>query len=210
MKLYDAMTPNSLRVKVLLAEKGIDVPREPVDVMGGGTRTSEFLKINSVGELPVLELDDGTILTETVAISRYLEGLHPNPSLFGKTPLDLGLIEMWNRRVELHLFHCIGEYARHTIPFFADKVQQIPDYAESMKAESQKVWKWLDQELSDGRPYVAGDDFSIADITAMAAFFVCDICQIKLSAKETHAKRWEQNLRARESFAGQFAAAARD
>ena len=79
MKLYDAMTPNSLRVKVFLAEKGIDVPRHVVDVMGGGTRTPEFLKINPLGELPVLELDDGTILTETVAISRYSEDLNPSP-----------------------------------------------------------------------------------------------------------------------------------
>lgn len=208
MKLYDAMTPNSLRVKVFLAEKGIDLPRQIVDVMGGGTRTPEFLKINSLGELPVLELDDGTILTETVAISRYLEGLHPDPSLLGKTPLDQARIEMWNRRVELHLFNTIGGYGRHTIPFFADKVQQIPEYADSMKAEAQKIWKWLDTELSDGRAFVAGDDFSIADITAMAAFFVSDICQIELSADQANAKRWEQKLRARESFAGQFAAAA--
>lgn len=208
MKLYDAMTPNSLRVKVFLAEKGIDIPRQVVDVMGGGTRTPEFLKINPLGELPVLELDDGTILTETVAISRYLEGLHPNPTLFGKTPKDQGWVEMWNRRIELHFFNSIGDSARHTIPFFADKVQQLPAYAEAMKAKAHQIWKWLDEELSDGRPFIAGDAFSIADITAMAAFFVCDICQVDMSADQTHAKRWEQKLRARESFAGQFAEAA--
>lgn len=208
MKLYDAMTPNSLRVKVFLAEKGIDIPRELVDVMGGGTRTPEFLKVNSLGELPVLELDDGTILTETVAISRYLEGLHPDPTLFGKTPLDQARIEMWNRRVELHLFNTVGEYGRHTIPFFADKVDQVPAFAEAMKAKSLKIWKWLDEELSDGRAFIAGDDFTIADITGMAAFFVSDICQLDLPSEQTHAKRWEQKLRARESFAGQFAAAA--
>ena len=82
MKLYDAMTPNSLRVKVFLAEKGVDVPRQKIDVMGGGTRTPEFLALNSLGELPVLELDDGRILTESVAICRYFEELHPDPSLF--------------------------------------------------------------------------------------------------------------------------------
>ena len=208
MKLYDAMTPNSLRVKVFLAEKQIDLPRHAVDVMCGGTRTPEFLAINSLGELPVLELDDGTILTETVAICRYLEGLHPEPSLFGTTPHEQGRIEMWNRRIELHLFSSVGDYGRHTIPFFADKVEQVPEYAETLKRRVKKVWQWLDGELSDGREFVAGDRFSVADITGMAALFVTQICELDLPAAQTHATRWAQMLRSRPSFANQFAEAA--
>ena len=208
MKLYDAMTPNSLRVKVVLAEKGIDMPREVVNVMGGGTRTPEFLAINSLGELPVLELDNGEILTETVAISRYLESLHPEPSLFGKTALEQARIEMWNRRIELHLFNSVGEYGRHTIPFFADKVEQNAEYAASKRRQADTIWKWLDGEFADGRPFAAGETFSIADVTGMAAMFVCQICQIELSEEQVHATRWANMLRNRPSFGQQFAEAA--
>lgn len=207
MKLYDAMTPNSLRVKVFLAEKGIDIPRQTVDVMAGGTRAPEFLAVNSLGEVPALELDDAEILTETVAISRYLESLHPEPSLFGKTALEQARIEMWNRRIELHLFNTLGTYGRHTIPFFADKVEQMPAYAEAMRRRTDEVWTWLDDELSDGRPFVAGETFSIADITGMAAMFVCQICQIALSRDQAHATRWADMLRSRQSFGMQFAQA---
>ncbi len=208
MKLYDAMTPNNLRVNVFLAEKGEDLPREKVAIAEGATHTPAFYKINSRGELPVLQLDDGSHLTETVAICRYLESRYPEPNLMGRTPLEQAKIEMWNRRVELHLFDAVGSYGRHTIPFFADKVEQMPAFAESQKRRLMKVWAWLDGELSDGRSFVAGDQFSIADITAMAALFVCDLCQIELPAAQLHAKRWEQKLRTRASFAGQFAEAA--
>ena len=208
MKLYDAMTPNNLRVNVFLAEKSVELQREKVAISEGATHTPAFYEINSRGELPVLELDDGTFLTETVAICRYLESLHPEPNLMGFTPLEQAQIEMWNRRVELHLFDSVGMYGRHTIPFFADKVEQMPAFAESQKRRATKVWEWLDSELSDGRPFVAGTRFTIADITAMASFFVCDICQIDLPDAQTNAKRWERTLRARESFADQFADAA--
>lgn len=208
MKLYDAMTPNSLRVTVFLAEKGIDVPRQSVDVMGGGTRTPDFLALNSRGELPTLILDDGTILTETVAICRYFEALNPEPSLMGRTALDQARIEMWNRRIEFHLFGPAGEIGRHTIPFFADRVEQIPAYAESQRRRFANEWEWLDAELSDGRGFIAGDQFSIADITGMAMLFVAMICEIDLPGAQTHAARWAGAMRARPSFAAQFAQAA--
>ena len=140
MKLYDAMTPNSLRVKVFLSEKGIEVPRHPVDVLGGGTRTPEFLAINPFGELPVLELDDGRILTESVAICRYFETLSPETSLMGRDPYDQALIEMWNRRMEFHIFGPIGEVGRHSLEFFADKTEQLPAYAETQDRRFGKNW----------------------------------------------------------------------
>ena len=201
MKLYDAMTPNTLRVKAFLAEKGIDIPRVRLKVLEGETRTPEFLAINPLGELPVLETDNGEILAETVAICRYLEALRPEPSLFGRTPLEQGQIEMWNRRIELHFFGAIGDYGRHTIPFFADKFDQMPAYAEVLKRKAAKQWAFLDSQLADGRQFIAGDAISVADLTAMAAFFASDVTGIELSADQTHAKRWEQSLRARPSFA---------
>ena len=208
MKLYDAMTPNTLRVKAFLAEKGIDIPRVRLKVLEGETRTTEFLAINPMGEVPVLETDDGEIITETVAICRYLEALHPEPSLFGRTALEQGRIEMWNRRVELHLFGPIGDYGRHTIPFFADKCEQVPAYAETLKRKAAKTWAFLDDQLADGHPFIAGDAISVADLTAMAAFFVSDVTGVELSSEQAHAKAWEQRLRARPSFADQFAEAA--
>ena len=203
MKLYDAMTPNSLRVKVFLAEKGVDVPRHEISVLGGGTRTPEFLAINSLGEVPVLELDDRRILTESVAICRYFEELHPEPSLMGESAYDQAHIEMWNRRVEHHLFGPIGAMARHTFAFFADKVEQIPEYAASQVRLFDKNWAWFDSELADGRPFVTGEAFTIADITGMAALLVCDVADKTLPSDLKHAKRWEETMRARHSFAAQ-------
>jgi len=201
MKLYDSMTPNSLRVKVFLAEKGIEVPRHKINVLGGDTRTPEFLAINSLGEIPVLELDGGEILCESVAICRYFEALHPEPRLLGESAFEQANIEMWNRRVEFHVFGPIGDAARHSIPFFADKVEQIEAYAASQVRRFDKNWAWFDRELSDGRPFVAGEAFSIADITGMAALMVCDISNKVLPSALKHAKRWEEAMRARPSFA---------
>ncbi|WP_119168987.1 glutathione S-transferase family protein [Algihabitans albus] len=200
MKLYDAMTPNNLRVHIFLAEKGIEVPRQWVDVLKGGTRTPAFLAINSLGELPALELDDGRILTESVAICRYFEALHPAPRLLGEGAYGQARVEMWNRRMELYPFAAIGDVAQHTLGFFADKLEQNPDYAAAQMRRFDKLWAWLDSELSDGRAFVAGESFTIADITGMAVLFVCDIMEKALPSDLVHAKRWEEAMRARPTF----------
>ena len=207
MKLYDAMTPNNLRVTVFLAEKAIDVPRERVDILGGGTYTPDFLARNPLGQLPVLELDNGTNLAETMAICRYLEELHPEPNLFGETPEERAVIEMWNRRMELQIFDAIGQVARHTFPFFAQIVEQMPDFAETQVRRLEKNLAWLDAALAD-RDFVAGARFTVADITGMAVLFVCDIGERPLSPAFANVKRWEERMRARPSFAAQFEAAA--
>lgn len=208
MKLYDAKTPNTLRVQVFLAEKGLEAPREPVDVAGGGTRTPKFLAKNSLGEVPLLELDDGRFLAESVAICRYVEARHPQPSLFGESPEEIGLIEMWNRRVEHHLFGAIGNVARHRFPFFADKVEQNEAFAAAEMRRFEKNWAWFDGELSDGRPFVAGDRFSVADVTGMAVIMVADMFEKASPAGLEHARRWEERMRARPSFGARLARAA--
>lgn len=201
MKLINSRTPNSLRVSAFLAEKGIELPVETVDVLGGGTRTPEFLAINSLGEVPVLQLDDGTYLSESVAICRYLEECFPEPSLFGKTAQERAVTEMWNRRMERHLFDTIAAMARHSFPFFADKLEQIPAYAQSAAKEFDRNWAWLDLELADGRSFIAGDRFSVADITGMAMLMVCDVANRPTPEDAIHAKRWENSIRSRASFA---------
>lgn len=208
MKLYDAKTPNTLRVQVFLAEKGIEVSRQTVDVMGGGTRTPEFLALNALGELPVLELDGGRILTESVAICRYFEELYPTPRLMGESAYEQGLIEMWNRRMEIHVFGPIGNVARHTFAFFADKVEQNPDYAAAEMRVFDRAWAWLDRELADGRPFIAGNSFTIADITGMAVLFVCDIMNKALPDDLKQVKRWEKEIRSRPSLAERMPEAA--
>lgn len=205
MKLYDGITPNSLRVNVFLAEKGIDIPRVQVNVLAGETRTEEFLAKNSRGEIPLIEMDDGRLLAESIAICRYLEEQHPEPSLFGGSSDERAFTEMWNRRMESHIFGPIGAFGLHTFEFFADKMEQFTGYGESQARLFDQNLKWLDKEMSDGRAYITGDTFSVADITGMAALVVCDFAERALPDGLMHVKRWEEAMRKRPSFAKRFA-----
>lgn len=201
MKLYTfPKAPNALRVHVFLAEKGLDVPLEPVDAMDKATRRQPFLSKNSLGEIPVLELDDGTLITESVAICRYFEDTHPEPRLLGSTPVEAARTEMWNRRMEQQIMGPIGQAGLHTHAFFADKIEQLPAYAESQIRLQEKKWTWLDAELSDGRTWVCDDRFSIADITGIAALHICDMFGHPVPEGLSNVKRWEAAVRARPSW----------
>lgn len=202
MKLYTAHAPNPLRVNAFIHEKGIEIPTIRVDIMAGETREAEHLARNSLGELPVLELDDGTFISESIAICRYLEALYPDPSLFGTTPKDQAIIEMWTRRIELLIMESAGNIGRHLIPIFADKYEQMPEFAETQKRALMKYWAWLDVELSDGRTYIALDQYSVADITAMAALFVMGFMEMEIPANLSHVKRWEAAVRAKPVWEG--------
>ena len=116
-----------------MAEKGIDVPRVDVDFCKAEHRSPEFLKLNSLGQIPVLVLDDGTVITESVAICRYLEELHPSPALFGTDAVSRAKVEMWNRRVEIEIFGTIGNVALHTAELFKDRLVQFPAFAETQR-----------------------------------------------------------------------------
>lgn len=201
MKLYTyEQAPNPLRVHVFLAEKGIKLPTETVDVRAGETRRSAFMGINSLGEVPVLELDEGGYLTESVAICRYLEALHPDNPLMGSTSLEVAKIDMWTRRLEQQLMAPISQFALHTFGIFADKIEQLPAYAESQLRLQKKRWSWFDAELSDGRTFVADDRFSVADITGMAALRICDFARESVPGELANAKRWESAVRDRQSW----------
>ena len=200
MKLYNGKSPNGARIDIYLAEKGIEIATVNVDIMAGETRTAAFREINSLGQVPVLELDDGTRLTESVAICRYLEALHPKPSLFGETPLEQARIEMWNRRMERHIFDTVGNVGMHEMPLFADQIEQIPAYAASLRRRAGEKMQWLDKEFSDGRAFVAGDTFSVADITGMAALMICQIIDQPIAGDVTHVNRWADKMRARSTL----------
>ena len=130
-RLYQGAGPNSYRVRIFLAEKGIDVPREEVDIFRGDQKAPEFKKLNSLGQIPVLTLGDGTVITESMAICRYFETLHPRPPLFGADPAECGKVEMWNRRAEIVVFGTIGNVAFHTQEMFANRQTQFPAFAET-------------------------------------------------------------------------------
>ena len=200
MKLYTAPSPSGLRVSVFLAEKGIELPTETLDIQVGETRTDEFLQKNSLGEIPVLELDDGTLLTESMAICRYLEALHPDTPLMGTDPLASAKIRMWSRRMEQQIMGPVAEVAQHTFTFFADKLEQVPAYAETQKRLQDKRWAWFDRELADGRSYVCDDAFSVADITGMAVLMICRFAEMPVPARFENVKRWEGAMLARPSW----------
>ena len=200
MKLYNAASPNGARVAVFLAEKGVEIPTQQINLMAGEAATDEFLKINSLGQVPVLELDDGRHLTESIAICRYLEHLHPDPALFGKTPVDQAFVEMWSRRMELRLFNAVGDIGLHEFEFFKDHVEQNAAYAASRRRDFDQRLRWLDMELSDERPFLAGEAFSVADITGMAMLMITGFAGINVPDELARVKRWEISMRARPSF----------
>ncbi len=201
MKFYNAAAPSPRRVRIFLAEKGIEVPRIDLDLPGGETRSAAFRRKTRLCEVPLLELDDGTVITESQAICRYLEALHPAPSLFGRDPLERAEIEMWDRRMELEIMNPLGQIARHSFAFFADKLTQVPAFAEAQRSDLAGKFAWLDEELSDGRPFVAGERFSAADITGMTAVMIADFVEVAIPAALPHLSRWNAAIRARPSWA---------
>ena len=202
MKLYTYPgAPNPRRVHIFLAEKGIEVPFERVDIMTRANRTPEFMaKVNPLGGLPVLALDDGTHIAESVAICRYFEALHPEPSLFGRTPADIGRIDMWNRRIELGFMQQVGMVWIHGSPLTAKVVKkQIPEMAELARGLVRQSFAFLDRELAD-RPFVAGDAYSMADILALTTFdFAGQLNQLHPEPEHQNLLRWHAAVSERPS-----------
>lgn len=200
MKLYNGLSPNGLRVMVFLAEKGVEMPTQMIDILSGETRQDTFLAINPLGQVPVLELDDGTRLTESIAICRYLEHLHPEPHLFGTTPRAQAIVEMWMRRMELRLFNTASDIGLHEFELFKDVVEQNADYAQSQRRLFAERLGWFNSALSDGRPFVVGETFSMADIIGMGMLFLMGFCGLEIPADLTHARRWAAAMKTRPSF----------
>jgi glutathione S-transferase len=200
MKLYDGgRAPNPRRVKVFLAEKGITVPSEQIDLGKLAHKSPEFTAINPVQRVPSLQLDDGTVISESIAICRYLEALHPNPPLFGTSPKEIATIEMWERRVEFHLLAPISHVFRNSHPAMKEmEVPQVPAWAEANKPRIVDFLGVLDRQLKDHR-YVAGDRYSVADITAMIAIDFMKPAKLAVPEQMTNIKRWYDEVSARPS-----------
>ena len=200
MKLYDfRLFPNPRRARIFIAEKGLKIPIEQVDALAGANRTPEFLKKNPSGGLPVLELDDGSCLAESVAICRYLEGLHPNPNLMGRDTREQAFIEQWNRRMELELFAVVARFFQNTGAFFKGRLPQVPEYGEVQRANVVQRLKRMDAELAE-REFVAADRYTIADITALVGVdLFCGYGGQPFPAELPNLKRWHAAVSSRPS-----------
>jgi glutathione S-transferase len=200
MKLYDGgRAPNPRRVKVFLAEKGIAVPVEQVDLGKLSHKSAAYAAINPMQRVPALELDDGTVISESIAICRYFERLHPEPPLFGVDAKEAALIEMWERRVEFHLLAPISHVFRNSHPAMKEmEVPQVPAWADANKPRVMDFLELLDRELK-GRRYIAGARYSVADITGMIAVDFLKPAKLAVPDTLTNVKRWHDEVSARPS-----------
>lgn len=202
MRLYqDPKAPNPRRVRMFLVEKGLADGVELVEVSINDRKHQEpaFLEKNPLGLVPVLELDDGRLLRESVAICRYLEELHPEPSLFGTEAWERAQIEQWNRHAELELLFAVAQVFRNSHPFWEGRIKQAPDFAEIMREHLTRRFAWIDGELA-GRRWLAGERFSIADITAICAIDFGRVSAIRIGDDTPHLKRWYDDVKARPSY----------
>lgn len=199
MKLYDSrMAPNPRRVRIFLAEKGIEVPTVQVDIAKAENRKPPFLEKNPLGGVPVLELDDGRFLSESVAICRYFEETQPEPPLMGTDAADKAWVEMWERRMEIEIFMTIAQTFRNTHEFFKGRIPQVPEYGEVCRKAAESRMKWLDGELAD-REFVAGGRFTIADITALVGIDFGRVSGIRIQPDQKNLARWHEAVSARPS-----------
>ncbi len=197
--LDEKRAPNPRRVRVFLAEKGIEVPFEPVDIMTGAHKSPEFSQLNPVQRVPVLILDDGTAISETMAICRYFEALHPEPCLLGRTPLEIAQIEMWNRRAEFNFLFTVAQCFRHSHPAMAGlEKPQIPAWAEANKPRVSEIIGIFNEALKD-RPFLAGERLTVADITAMIATDFMKPARLTVPEDAAHFKRWYASVSSRPS-----------
>ncbi len=199
MKIYDStLAPNPRRVRVFLAEKGIEVPYEQIDLAKAKNRSPEFLKINPLGGIPVLELDDGTHIAESVAICRYFEEQQPDPPLMGTDAKDRAVVEMWQRRMELNVLLLTAQTFRNTHEFFKGRIPQVAEYGEVCRKAAESSLKWLDGELAK-REFVAGDRYTIADVTALCGIDFGRVSGIKIAPDQKNLERWHETVSARPS-----------
>ncbi|MEL6825402.1 MAG: glutathione S-transferase family protein [Pseudomonadota bacterium] len=200
MKLYDYKAgPNPRRVRIFLAEKGIEVPLVHTDIIKREQKTPEFLTKNPIGSIPVLELDDGTCISESVAICRYFEEVHPEPPLFGRTPLEKAQIEMWLRRVELNFMVPVGMVWIHGHPLTARLIKQIPEAAEQNRKRTQMGYTLFNEQLAK-HEFVAGQDYSVVDAVLLASLdFANGLVGVPYDSSLTHLKRWHDSVSKRPS-----------
>lgn len=201
MKIYeDKIAPNARRVRMFLAEKELleSVEFVQLDLKKGDNRSSEFRAKNVLAKIPVLELDDGEHISESVAICRYFEATNPTPPLFGATPIEQANIEMWQRRCEIYFMNLVGMAFQHTSGFFADRMTPIKEWGDECYKNASKFMGLIDKHLA-GSEYVAGDSYSIADITALCTVDFARVIQLRRDDTMPNLNRWYDVVSSRPS-----------
>jgi glutathione S-transferase len=202
MKIYESKTaPNARRVRMFLAEKGLlnSVEFEEVDLKLGGNITPDFKQKNPIAKIPVLEMEDGSFLSESIAICRYFEALHPEKPLMGSSPQQQAVIEMWQRRCELYFMNSVGMGFQHTSGYFADRMQPVAEWGKVCVESVPKFFSLLDSHLSHSE-YIAGDEFSVADITAYVTMDFAKVIKVRPDESLINLKRWYDLISTRESI----------
>lgn len=202
MMIYGAPypAPNPRRVRMYLAEKGLAPPYQDVDLLKREHKAPDFVAKNSLGQVPTLVLDDGSVISESVAICRYFEALHPAPPLFGTTPVEQANVEMWIRRIELQVMNPIALFWVNAHPLTAGlSGQKHKDFGEAQKRRAVDRMRWLDHEIA-GREFVAGAAFSMADIIAESAIDFAKFTGIPLPEDAVALAAWRARMKQRPSF----------
>ncbi|MBF7074097.1 glutathione S-transferase family protein [Glaciecola sp. MH2013] len=199
MKIYDTKTaPTPRRVRIFLAEKNISMEYVQVDLQKGENLSAEMREKNPIGKIPILELDDGSCIGESDAICTYFEALQPEPPLMGVTPLQKAQIAMWQRQVDLCLFMQVGMCFQHTTGYFKDRMTPVKDYGVEAGKNAAKYLSVLDRQLQDNE-FVAGDTFSIADITTLCSIDFARVIDVRIAEKHSALQSWYDRIAARES-----------
>ena len=184
------------RVRIFLAEKGVSIERREVDAGGGANATQDFIRLNPLGKLPVLELNDGSAIAESLAICRYFEATYPDPPLMGRTPREAADVEMWTLRMDHELSQMITLVFVHSSDFYRGRVEQIPEVANWARGRAIETMNWLDRELA-GRRHIAGENYTLADIVAQCACVLGKAVGLRIPAEMSHLSRWFTEVTAR-------------
>ena len=197
MILHDLSTGmHPRRVRIFMAEKGLSIERREVDAAGGANAMPDFLRLNPLGKLPVLELDDGSAIAESLAICRYLEASHPQPPLMGTTPQASAHTEMWTLRMDHELSQPIALAFMHSSDFYRGRVEQVPEVASWARNRALQTMAWLDGELAE-RSHIAGDNYTLADIVAQCACVLGKAVGLRIPPEMTYLSRWFTQVSAR-------------
>ncbi|MFN5100755.1 MAG: glutathione S-transferase family protein [Burkholderiaceae bacterium] len=184
------------RVRIFLAEKGVSIERREVDAGGGANATQDFIRLNPLGKLPVLELNDGSAIAESLAICRYVEATYPDPPLMGRTPREAADVEMWTLRMDHELSQMITLVFVHSSDFYRGRIEQIPEVANWARGRAIETMNWLDRELA-GRRHIAGENYTLADIVAQCACVLGKAVGLRIPSDMTNLSRWFTEVTAR-------------
>ncbi len=199
MKIYETKTaPNPRRVRMFLAEKGIDVDYVQVDIQKGENLSPQMWAKNPLGKIPILELDDGTCIAETDAICTYFEAIQPEPPLMGTTPIEKATISMWQRQVEFAFMMQVGMCFQHTTGYFKDRMTPVPEFGKEAGINAAKYLNILERRLGE-KEFIAGNAFSIADITALCAMDFARVVKIRMTDEHVNLARWYEAVSNRAS-----------